>query len=443
MHQNSLFNQTRWRLAAWYVGVMGAILSLCGFGFYTTIAHAYWEALHRELESISGTLHDSLEPVLIKPGQIEPRVQQSIPGLCVVDTVCSSQVDTRHVLGAVQQEGYYARFFTRSGQLIATVGQPPADLPFQAGDGTWQTLDMADSRFHQISLLLKTSNDYPWGYLQVGRSLRELDEHLATTRWVIFLGLPLAMLLVSAASGWLSGRAMRPIYQSYRQIQQFTADAAHELRTPLAATRATVESTLELDLLPESEARNALRTVERQTSRLAQLVQDLLLLSRMDLQGGMLKQQPCSLTTLIADLIDEFEAMAIAHDLALTSNILGDRPIVVLGDEEQLYRLLANLVINAIHYTPKGGTIMISLKQIDHEALIHVQDSGIGISSEEQSHIFDRFYRVNSDRSRKTGGSGLGLAIAQAIAQSHQGSIQVKSELSSGSTFTVRLPLQA
>lgn len=441
MHQNQIFNQTRWRLAVWYAGVMGVILSLCSVGFYTSMAHARWQALHHELDSIAGTLHDSLEPDLTKPGQIEPRAQQSLPGLCLVDSICSTQTGTRHVLGAVQQAGYYARFFTQAGQLVATVGEPPERLPFQAGDEIWQTLTVADSRFHQISLLLKTSTHQPWGYLQVGRSLQEIDNNLATTRLIILLGLPVAMLLISGASWCLAGWAMRPVYQSYRQIQQFTADAAHELRTPLAATRATVESALELEPLPDAEAKGALRTVERQTIRLAQLVQDLLLLSRMDLQVLTLKQQPCHLNTLIIDLIDEFEAIAIAHAITLTPDVLVDRPLFVWGDDEQLYRLFANLVINAIQHTPDGGNVIIQLSQAEQSALVQVQDTGVGIPLEEQSRIFDRFYRVNSDRSRKTGGSGLGLAIAQAIAQTHGGLIRVNSSGERGSSFSVYLPL--
>lgn len=234
---------------------------------------------------------------------------------------------------------------------------------------------------------------------------------------------------------------MRPVYQSYRQIQQFTADAAHELRTPLAATRATVESALELETLPESDARNTLQTIERQTIRLAQLVQDLLLLSRMDLQALTLKQQPCNLNTLLADVIDEFEAMAIAHNINLTTRLLSEHSVYVWGDAEQLYRLVANLVINAIQYTPEGGHVTIHLSEGEHYALIQVQDTGVGIALEEQDRLFDRFYRVQSDRSRKTGGSGLGLAIAKAIAHAHTRTIHVKSEFKKGSTFTVHLPL--
>lgn len=445
MYNSRVFTMTRLRLTAWYAGVMSAILSLCGFGFYQMMTHAHWEALHRELESVAGTLHDSLEPILQQPGQLTSQVSAIIPGLCWAGAPCRDPVNAsqRHVLGAVQQEGYYVRFLNQSGQLIATVGQLPDSLPDRPGDGVWQTVQTpTGQRYHHLSLLLKTAHHQPWGYLQVGRSLQDFDNHLAATRWIILLGLPITILLVSGASWWLAGLAMRPVYQSYRQIQQFTADAAHELRTPLAATRATVESALELHQLPTTEARSVLQTIERQNIRLSQLVQDLLLLSRMDVSTRSRNQQSCNLNTLILDVVDEFESLAIAHHVSLKTDLHITHSLLISGDDEQLYRLLANLVTNAIQYTPEMGSITMTLKQDDHDAVVQVQDTGIGISLDEQTHIFDRFYRVNSDRSRQTGGAGLGLAIALAIAQAHHGTLKVDSTPGQGSTFTLRLPLK-
>ena len=145
---------------------------------------------------------------------------------------------------------------------------------------------------------------------------------------------------------------------------------------------------------------------------------------------------------IVNDLVEEFEDLAGAADVTLTSLIQVLSPLSVVGDEEQLYRLVSNLIINAIQYTPAGGQVTVVLSRSDDRALIEIQDTGIGIAPEEQRRIFDRFYRVNSDRSRNTGGSGLGLAIAKAIVQAHQGSIQVQSVLGKGSTFAVRLPLE-
>jgi signal transduction histidine kinase len=443
MHRNKLFNLSRQKLALLYAGVMGVILSVFGLTIYQVMAQVHWYALDRELESVAGTLHDALEPNLQQPGQIDSDAAAILPGLCRVDADCSSTLDgtERHVLGVVQRDTLYLRFVALSGQTIATLGYHPPGLPIDA-DTLWQTLeDEQGNRYHQMSLLLKTESGQPWGYMQVGRSLAEFDGDLGFLKWILFIGLPLALVLITLASWWLAGFAMRPIYRSYSHIQQFTADAAHELRTPLAAIRTTIESTLETPELTETESRNTLQIIERQNNRLAQLVQDLLLLSRMDIQELKPKQRACCLNDLVSDTVEELEGLAFASGITLSTKIQTMQPLYVSGNEEQLYRLLANLVTNAIRYTPQGGRVTVSLERSDHHVLIHVQDTGIGIAKADQARIFDRFYRVNTDRSRATGGSGLGLSIAQAIAQAHEGSIQVWSELGEGSRFTVHLPI--
>jgi signal transduction histidine kinase len=443
MNQNKLFNLTRWRLAAWYAGVMGVILSLSGVSIYEVMDQVHWHVLHQELQLVAGTLHDGLEPKLMQPGKVETTIEQSLPGLCIVGRTCpeTSETTNRHLLGVVQQAGYYVRLLDLSEQVVATLGYQPENLLIEP-QTLWQTLeDSVGNRYHQISLPLKNKRGQLWGYLQVGRSLKDFDGHLVSLRWIMLVGLPLALLLITAASWWLSGLAMRPVYQSYRHIQQFTADAAHELRTPLAAIRATLESVLGMPSISETESRSTLQTLERQNYRLSQLVQDLLLLSRMNVQQNFIETQPCCLNDIVSDIVEELSALAIAADVLLLLEIRVNGALYIWGDEEKLYRLLVNLVTNAIQYTPEGGKVTVILNANAGHAVIHIQDTGIGIALKDQMHIFDRFYRVNRDRSRATGGAGLGLSIAQAIAQAHQGSIQVQSQVNQGSTFTVRLPL--
>lgn len=131
--------------------------------------------------------------------------------------------------------------------------------------------------------------------------------------------------------------------------------------------------------------------------------------------------------------------MANAAGVKLIYSIRVKQNLNIMGNSDQLYRLLSNLIVNAIQYTPKGGEVTVILERNDNYAVIKVQDTGIGIPQHELTRIFDRFYRVSSDRSRNTGGSGLGLAIVQAITEAHQGSIDVQSELGKGSTFTINL----
>ncbi|MEG4940770.1 two-component system sensor histidine kinase RppB [Microcoleus sp. F4-D5] len=440
MNQNKLFNRTRWKLAISYAAVMGLILSLLGFGVYRAIAHAHWVAIDRELESVAGTLHDSLELKLQQPGRLEPIVNELLPNLRLIGVNgIKEPLPSRHILSAINQGYYYIRLFDYSGKLIATAGAYPAELPPVFNSKHWQTItDTKGNVYHQISVALHTKSQQDWGYFQVGRSLQDFNDYLSTVKWVLKLGLPTALILISFSSWLLAGLAMKPIYSSYRQIQQFTADAAHELRTPLAASQATVEAALLTAQLDEKEAREILRTIDRQNRRLTQLVADLLLLARMDHQPIPYRPQLCCLNDLVSDLVEELAAMAIAREVALTSELRVHQPLTIIGDSNQLYRLVSNLIVNAIQYTSPGGKVTVILEKSDHLVVIHVQDTGCGIAAEDQRQIFDRFYRVNSSRDRVTGGSGLGLAIAQAIALAHRGSLTVQSKLGTGSIFTLR-----
>lgn len=449
MNQNKLFRLTRIRLALYYAIVMGLILSIFAFGFYRAVFHAHVVALDSEIESVAGTLHDSIELKLQSPGRLEPLAHQLFPnpdncGTGATNCIQQQPHSKRHLLGIVTKTSYYIRFFDTSGKLIANAGYYPNGLPDVFNQKTWQFLkDSKGKDYHQITLALHTQNYQDWGYMQVGRSLQEFNHYLDSVKLVLMLGLLVAMGMIAGASWWLSGLAMQPIYQSYRQIQQFTADAAHELRTPLAATAATVESALLMSQIEEEETQDILQTIQRQNQRLTTLVVDLLMLARIDTQSQKLQHEICCLTDIVSDLIEEFEAIANAAEVKLISLIQVHQPLNIIGNADQLYRLFSNLIVNAIQYTPKEGEVTVLLDRNDHYAVIKVQDTGIGISKHELTRIFDRFYRVSSDRSRNTGGSGLGLAIVQAIVHSHHGSIDVQSELGKGSTFTIKLPFNA
>ncbi|WP_013323864.1 two-component system sensor histidine kinase RppB [Gloeothece verrucosa] len=450
MKQNQLFNRTRWRLAVWYAGVMGVIFSVSGYGLYEAIAHAHWMTLDRELETVAGILHDGLESKLKVPGRLEPNLEELLPNLCQVGSLCmkeSSPLSPRYTTSAIYRGNYYVRLYKPSGELVAIAGTDPMGLSTKFNAKEWQTLqDNQGFSYHQISLLLHTDKGSSWGYIQVGRSFKDFQQYLQNVRWILQLGLPTTLILVAFSSWWLAGLAMQPVYQSYQQMQQFTADAAHELRTPLAAIRATVESTLMMPTLTEKDARDTLKILNRQNQRLAYLVADLLMLCRLDWQlmmSSQLREQNESvcLNDLVSDLVEELASLALSSGVSLSEKILISHALEVKGNAEQLYRLVSNLVVNAIQYTPRGGQVMIILEQTKQAAILRVEDTGIGMDIDEHNHIFDRFYRVNKARARDRGGSGLGLSIARAIALIHQGTISVQSELGKGSIFTLKLPL--
>jgi signal transduction histidine kinase len=441
--QNQLFARSRWQLASWYAGISSIILSLCGLGVYIAIAHAHHVTIKQELESVAGTLHDSLLPILQKPGKLEPGVNDILPNACLVETGCyKSDRFKAYRLGVIQQGNYYLRLFNVSQQLVAVAGIQ-TQVPEVAPQQQWSTItDAQGIRYQQISLLLHTQNGQDWGYLLVGRSLADFDRYVANAIWIILLGVPLVVLLVMVASWWLAGLAIRPIYQSYRQIQQFTADAAHELRTPLAAIQATIQANLMLPQLTEITARDTLSKILRQNKRLSYLVADLLTLCRIDgeFNSSTVKRKKIALAALVIEVIEDLAALAIAFEIKLTHQTEVTQPIHVKGDRPQLYRLLTNLVTNAIQYTPAGGQVSLSLQADKQYGIITVRDTGIGISQDEQKKIFDRFYRVDQARSRHRGGAGLGLSLAQTIACTHHGSIELKSEIGQGSSFILKIP---
>ena len=457
MNQNSIFRSTRWRLTVFYTGVISVLFLLCGFGVWRAIVHAHRVTLEQELKSIAGNLHDNLESTLKKSGKLEAASWRYLPNLYLYQNsnwILAEQSE-RHILNPIYRGSYYVRLLDTKGNPIAQAGIKPDSLPLKKSAADTQLIeDSQGDRYQQISIPLSlhdiNGKNVLWGYMDMGRSWQEFDNYLTSLRRTIFWTTPIITLLVIGVSWWLAGLAMRPLYQSYRQIQQFTTDAAHELRTPLAAVRATLESLMRMPSFSEAEARDILKVIERQNLRLSELVSDLLFLSRLD-KELIDDRNICNLQDIVADIEEELAALALQKGVTLARNIQSLTPVEVMGNEEQLYRAIFNLVANAINYTPTDGQITITLRQSDkpsgmaslRRALIEVKDTGIGIASEHQAKIFDRFYRVMGDRSRHSGGSGLGLAIAQAIAKAHQGNIKVQSELNQGSTFTIQLPISS
>ncbi len=441
--QNQLFRQSRFQLAVWYAGVMGAILALLGLGVYQAIAHAHEIAIDREIKSVANAVHDAIEANVSSPTQLDQISSQLLPDLCLSKETCTQPITgPPHRMQRTYQYDYYIRIIDPAGNLLATGGIRPEGLPLTAPSPPWQALrDESGQEYHQVAIMLESNSSQAWAYLLVGRSFQDFDRYLTSVRWSLLIGLLLALAVVTIASWWLSGLAMRPIYQSYNQIQQFTADAAHELRTPLAAIRATVESVLRLPELSEAEAQETLTVINRQSYRLTTLVSDLLLLSRLDSEQRPLIKKPCCLQDLLSDIHEEMAAFAISKGIMLAVDSQLPAPLTVLGDEEQLYRLVLNLVNNAITYTPTGGQVTLILKQIQQQAAVSVRDTGIGIAPEHREKIFDRFYRVDAARSGQSESSGLGLAIASAIAKAHGGNLTVASQSNEGSTFVFNLPV--
>ena len=219
--------------------------------------------------------------------------------------------------------------------------------------------------------------------------------------------------------------------------REFTADASHELRTPLAIAQGEATLALREPRSPE-EYQKALEAVSRQISRMSSLINRLLFLARSD-DRLELTMADVDLASLLTEVAADAQVLCEQKGLTLRTHVAGN--VRVRSDVTRLRELFLNLLDNAVHYTPRGGTVSISLKTAGDEAVVAVADTGIGIAEEHLSHIFDRFYRVDKSRARSDGGAGLGLAISRRIAEVHGGRIEVQSKVGQGSTFTVALPL--
>jgi len=223
---------------------------------------------------------------------------------------------------------------------------------------------------------------------------------------------------------------------AFAEQRRFTADAAHELRTPLTALKGGIEVSLRAER-PAEEYRKALVGGLEEVERLIRLAEDLLLLSR-STAGPETSRGPVELEPLLLDVFDV--GVRLAQGTRVSVRVNDVTPVTVRGDAFALRRAFLNLVENAIKYTPPGGKVELSLTSDDGFGVLTVQDTGIGIAAIDQERIFERFVRLDAARARETGGTGLGLSIARAIVVAHGGTLEVKSEPTSGSRFTIRLP---
>lgn len=265
-------------------------------------------------------------------------------------------------------------------------------------------------------------------------------EEMMTTPLIIigtFIGL-LSLVLVFGISFFLANNATRPIKKSWEKQTVFIADASHELRTPLAVVNSNLEIVMENENETVGSQSKWLGNIQSELERMKKLVDDLLFLARADAEDEMPKEH-FDLSSLLYKIYDAFMPLAQKKGLKL---LLDNKDnITVYGNEFRIKQLITILLDNAIKYTDKGGKIELKLEAGASMIQFSVRDTGEGIAKEHIGKIFDRFYRVDKSRSRSLGGSGLGLAIAKCIVNEHKGAINVVSEVSKGTEFTISLPV--
>jgi two-component system, OmpR family, sensor kinase len=313
--------------------------------------------------------------------------------------------------------------------------------------------------------------------IEVGCSITtELDDLRADALMLILIG-GMILLVGLAGGGWLVSRAIRPIKDisatavkisagdlsqrinvaeaeselgqlaavlnstfarleaAFAQQQRFTADAAHELRTPVSVMLTQAQTALNRERTAP-EYRETVEACRRAAQRMRRLIESLLALARLDAGQEPMKRLDFDLAQTAGDGVELVRPLADERGVKIIPVL---PPLKVVGDSERIAQVITNLLTNAIQYNRDGGEVRVKLERQNGFAILMVGDTGRGISAEDLPHVFERFYRA--DQSRSTGGNGLGLSISRAIVEAHGGTIEVSSEEAAGTTFTVRLPL--
>jgi heavy metal sensor kinase len=315
--------------------------------------------------------------------------------------------------------------------------------------------------------------------LQVGISLRAMDTALSRYRDLLLILTPLTLLATASVAWWLSGFALAPLTRlagaardidvatlerrlptrgvedeleavtrafndtlgrlehSIGEMRQFSTALAHELRTPLAALRGEIE----LALRGAGRGGDLQRTLASQIEeidRLTRLIERVLTLARAEAGQIPLTFRPVDLGEMAASLVEQLEPVALARSITLECE--SPSSVVAVGDAGWLERLMLNLLDNAMKFTPEGGRVVVRVSRDDDRARVDVADTGIGMTPEVSTHVFERFYQADQARSSASGGAGLGLSLVKWIVDRHHGRITVRSKPLEGSTFTVMLP---
>jgi len=433
------------RLTLWYSLILLAGLALFGAGIWLVVTHSLTatidETLAAQAKGVATVLQTEYKP--LKPAHLQEELVEYADA-----TPEGRLIEVRDARGAV------------------LVGNGVAAL--------------ASSSSHYRTLETEATVQGQKYRILVAAPLQGAELMLRRLREVLLWATPLVLLIGSLGGYWMSRRALKPVDEitraaqsigienlsqrlevpaagdelrrlsetwnnmlarleaAVKRLSQFTADASHELRTPITLIRTTAELTLRRER-PAETYREALRHIIDESDRTARLIEDLLLLARADAGLPGLPLDRVELTPLVRDVCEQGQILAQERQLEISTEA-PEQPVYVDANDPALRRLLLLLVDNAVKYTPAGGHITVSVGMEPSGATVTVRDTGIGIPDAALPHVFERFYRVDESRNREAGGAGLGLAIAQWIAQRHHASLEAESVVGQGSAFRVRFP---
>jgi two-component system OmpR family sensor kinase len=461
----------RFRLTVWYAGLLAILLVLFGGFIYLTLEKFLERNLSDTLAKEAQTIGESWLRDVNQTGpgyvasEIEEHFAPSITGRFVRITRGADGSDVYHSSapesGAFDPKQIGPKRFNASQSLREE--HLPNDkellifsLPFPDRAGN-QYLIETGAPYDQVervlrSLLISFGIAFPLivgaaiggGYLLMRNALRPINEIATTAERITSRNLNQRLPVVPTGDeierlSVSLNRMMERLEDAFHHISRFSADAAHEIRTPLAIIRGELENALQTYGLTV-DLRETLGSALEEAERLSRIVEQLLEMSRLEAGETLVERTRFDFTEMTKNTVDQMGLLAEEKKLQL--EFRGNRPVDVEGDPIRLKQIVVNLVDNAIKYTPPGGSISVSTFPQDGKVILEVADTGIGIPNEATSQIFDRFFRADRARSRQLGGTGLGLAIVKSICIAYDGTVSVKSAEGKGTTFRVELPLE-
>jgi heavy metal sensor kinase len=457
----------RARLTAWFAVVLGLVL--------VVLAAATWWVL-------SDSLHDTIDQALadrvaaISRFLNAPGTSQSFEELRE-DLREYVALDPGWNLIRIRDARSVQMYRSDAFDADAATAIPGAPL---SSSGVYRDLVMRGQPVRMLTAQVEVAGQ-PYT-VDVAWPVGELQEALNQFRWTALLIIPCGIIAAALGGYWISRRALAPVDHiartaraitaqqlgrrldvpptgdelqrlsetlndmlarletAFAETVRFTADASHELRSPVSLIRTTAEVALRRPRSAE-EYRQALEGILRESERTSELVQDLLTLTRADAGVDGWSPSRVDLRALVGELPEKLTTLCEGRGLTLRLD-LSDRPVFVNGENAALGRLVVILVDNAAKYTPAPGEVRVTLRTTDAMAEIEVADTGMGISAEDLPRVFERFYRADKARSRESGGAGLGLSIAKWIVDRHGGRITIESEAGKGCRARVQLPRQ-
>jgi|YelNatPaOPRAMG01_1025707.scaffolds.fasta_scaffold10142_9 heavy metal sensor kinase len=458
----------RAKLTLWYLVILGGLLCFFSLFLYLTLEKKLKENFDHKLRSTAYVIRSSV---------MEPF--PTGPSLADVERIMREHFGFKPI-------GRFIQLFDETGKKASNIKEMEIPLSLKTleslskGEEVFENVTLKDGTVLRVLSVPIIVNGKMLGVVQVGSPFDQIRETLRELLLILLILVPLALMGASLGGLFLAEKALRPIaritktaqmiasgdlsqripseglpqdemgnlvntfnhmisklQKLFDETKRFTADASHELKTPLSILQSEIEFGLKRPRSPE-EYQEILRSCLEEIRRMSKILNGLLTLARADAGAIRLKDEVVDVGEVAQGVWKNF--FKVAKENGLEFYFQGES-VKVRGDRDYLKQLIVNLVDNALKYTPSGGYIRLSTSAQNGVALIEIEDTGEGIPEEDQERIFDRFFRVDKARSREKGGAGLGLSICKWIVQAHGGEISLKSALGQGTTFTVKLPL--